>query len=111
MKKLNIDELEDRLDLNTINKEIKPVIEIFLAAINDWPEMANDLNDYEIQVRRFVNGETTKSQIIKRKIEIDYSRHAWQAESLAQILEVFSFYEENLSLREIINDLESRIDS
>jgi hypothetical protein len=35
--------------------------------------------------------------------------HAWQGESLAQILEVFKFYDQEISLWEIIYEIKERI--
>ncbi len=42
--------------------------------------------------------------------KIDYSKKAWQAESLSQLIEVYNYYEENKLLKEIFNEIEENVE-
>ena len=54
-------------------------------------------------------------EIDKQKLEeyiskIDYSKNAWKAESLSQLIEVYNFYEDRKPLNEILSEIKERID-
>ncbi len=102
----NIDKLQET---GKLTGNIKIVAEIFLSAINDWPEPVLSFEDYEEQVREFINEVTTKKNIELALEQIDVSKNAWKTESLSQILEIFQFSEEEISLRDIISFLKMQL--
>ena len=106
---LSISELEEIQEGNKTSSIPGKVIDAFLAAINDWPSPILTLDDFESEVSAFVNGDVTKAKIDAASKKIDYSRNAWQAESLSQILDVFQFYKDGTSLKEIIEDLKVKL--
>lgn len=52
---IHVQELQKLSEDN--NSYSKNIIDIFLAAINDWPKPILTLDDYEIQVRKFIKKE------------------------------------------------------
>jgi hypothetical protein len=101
MRELSIEELEKLQELNTLNSEMKKIVNVFLEAVNDWPNPISDLYDYEKQVNNFICGEPTKKKIEVALVGIDFSRDAWQSESLSVLLDVFKYYTPGISLKEI----------
>ena len=106
MIKLHISEIRN---LKILNPHTRKVIDIFLSAINDWPNSILTFEDYESEVEKFINGVTTKNNLQNILNKIDFSINAWQAESLSQVIEVFQYYNENMSLKSIIEDLKMKL--
>jgi len=103
---LSVAEVEELIQKGTFSDEETRIIEIILAAINDWPNPNSTLEDYELSVSEFIGGKSNKKNIEKSLKEIDLNKYAWQAESLAALREVFNFYgDQDLSLNEIISRL------
>ena len=109
MKKLEIIELEKVIELGKENTIIYNIIDILLNAINDWPNPIFNLDDYEVEVNNFIDGEPTKSKINLALSQINFSKNSWEAESLYQLVDVFQFYNEDISLKEIIIDLKMKL--
>ena len=107
--KLYICEIEKKIENNEIPEELSQVFKIILSSINDWPTSVLTLYDYEMQVEGFINNRTTKINIEKSLKTIDFSENSWQAESLAQILDVFQFYKIGYTLKEISNEVKNKI--
>lgn len=84
--------------------------EILIKAINDWPNPIIKLEDYELEVRNFIGGEITKNKLELRLSQIDLSKNAWEAESLSQLINVFQFYKEGASLKDIISNLRIKLE-
>jgi hypothetical protein len=103
--KLNIADIEKIAESNHVTEEIKFIVNTFLRAINDWPNQIENLDDYEFEVHDFIKGETQKKNIVKTLNNIDLNKYAWQAESLTQLLEVYNYFDKDLSLKEIIEKL------
>lgn len=106
MKNLSIREIEKMMANNEINEKLRAIIDVFLSSINDWPVDVLTLCEYEKEVESFIKNNTTKKNIEKVLRKIDFSKNSWEAESLTQILDVFQFYKNGLSLREITERLE-----
>jgi len=106
MGNLTIYELEKLQDSPGINSFNKKIIDILLAAINDWPDPIYSLNDYELVVRNFVGGVATPMRINAALSRIDYLKESWNAESLSQIEDLLKLYDNRVSLNEIIIELE-----
>ncbi|MGY0039913.1 hypothetical protein [Pedobacter sp. NJ-S-72] len=97
-------------DLDTLTGTLKDVTDILTGAFEDWPVPAITLDDYEFAVSQFIGGETTEDRIsCALTYCVDYSNYMWQAESLRGLLEVFCFYNEGISLKEIIAELKIKI--
>jgi hypothetical protein len=106
--KLKILQIEQIAELKSTSCEMKNVINIFISAMNDWPKVLTTLDDYENQVREFISANTSKENIITALTSIDFNKNAWESESLSQIIEVFDFFDEGLSLKDIIYLLERK---
>jgi hypothetical protein len=96
-------------DLEKMNSDVKEVVDVLMLAINDWPNQVVKLEDYEIEVSKFIGQEATAKGITLALTNIDYSVHSWQAESLSELLNVFNFYDDNVSLKEIIEGLKTKL--
>jgi hypothetical protein len=107
--KLIIRDLEEKVEAGSLIQETNDIINIFLNSINDWPISILTLEDYEKEVENFINGETKKANIEIKSKEIDLNTNAWNAESLCQIVEVFCYFDNNYSLKEIIEELKTRV--
>ena len=103
---LSIAEVEQLIQKKTFSDEESRIIEIILAAINDWPNPNLTLEDYELAITEFIGEKSNKNNIEKSLKKIDLNKYTWQAKSLAKLLEVFKFFgDRDLSLKEIISKL------
>ena len=109
MKILEISNLQKVQESERVKPIIKNIIGGLLIAINDWPNTIMKLEDYELEVQKFIGGEVTKNKLEVCLSQIDFSKNAWYAESLSQLVDVFKFYEQDVSLKEIIMDLGERL--
>lgn len=109
MENVSIDELEKIQEANE-DPSITKLVDIILTAINDWPTPIDDLKQYELEVAGFIGKKITKEEITKERIktalsQIDYSRDAWKGESISELIEIFEFYHEGISLHQIIKEI------
>ena len=107
-EKLEIKKLNEIIFSNESNIEI---VTVFLESINDWPVEVLTLEDYEIEVKKFIKSETNYNNIEFALKKIDFSSESWESESLYQIKEIFKFYEKGITLNEIIQDLKLKLNS
>lgn len=105
--KIYVDDLEELLDIEKKNSKARLVINILLASINDWPKAVDSLSDFDDAVNKFIRGSTSKMNISNSLKNIDFSKYSWESESLTGLLDVFEYYDDGLSLKEIIFHLES----
>lgn len=110
MKTLIISDLENVQESKKIDSIIRKVVGILLTAINDWPSPVIDLENYELEVKIFIGSKTTKQKIKSALTQIDFSKNSWQAESLTQVIDVFEFYKDGMSLKEIITELKIKLE-
>jgi hypothetical protein len=108
--KLYIKQVEKLKELELINTDIKKIVDIFLLAINDWPEMVLSFDDFEFVVSSLIKGDTLKKNIDDFLQTANLEKYAWQCESLSQINHVFKFYSKEISLKEIIEDVKTKMD-
>lgn len=106
---LYIQKLEEIQDGNKTDPVLNKTIDIFLAAVQDWPNPVLTLEDFETEISIFINGVATKDKINTILKVIDFSKNAWQAESLQQLTEVFQYYQEGMSIKEIIEDIKIKL--
>jgi DNA-binding MltR family transcriptional regulator len=106
MGNLTIYVLEKVKDSPEINSFDKKIVDLLLAAINDWPNPIFGLSEYELVVSDFIRGETTPLRIKGALSKINYLKESWQAESLSQIDKLLALFNNRLTLKEVIDDLE-----
>jgi predicted Zn-dependent peptidase len=106
--KLLIADIEESIEKGYYSTQNIAVVEILLSSINDWPNSIVSLDDFEIEVRDFILAEPVKANIENRLKNIDFNKYAWEAESLSQLLEVYNYFNDNISLQEIINELKQQ---
>ena len=107
MKSLTIQELEQIGKSEHLPISIKKAIDIILNAINDWPNPVLNLGQYEYEVKILVGGEVTKSRITQSLLQIDYSKNAWEAESVTQLLNLFEIFPNEDLLKHILRNIEN----
>jgi len=107
--KIDILKLEKKLASGITENNIREIVKIFLAAVNDWPSSLASLEDYEANIEKFIGSSTKKENIEFAIKNSDLSQHAWQVESLTQVLVVFQYYKNNIDLNQIIKDLKSKL--
>jgi len=107
--KLYVTQIEKLKDSGILNNEIEKVVNIFLLALNDWPDTVLTFDDFESVVHDLIKGATVKKNIEKFLQQVDLSKRAWEAESLSQIMEVYPFYDNDLTLKKIIEDLKTKM--
>jgi len=94
---------------NIANSDIpikyKDIAVAFLTALNDWPHNANDLYDFEIQLHKFIKRLPTKTNIDYFLKNISSASYAWEQESLYELLDVYKYYNADISIKYIIEDL------
>jgi hypothetical protein len=110
MKALGINKLLEIQELNNVKSIISSLLEVLLNSINDWPDSIETLEDFELKVRNIIGSEVTHKRLEIFLSKIDLSKNAWQAESLSQLLDIFNFYEDEISLRAILADLKQRLE-
>ncbi|WP_410221850.1 hypothetical protein [Pedobacter sp.] len=108
---LTLTELEKAQENEGISLFIREIIAILLSAINDWPSKTTNLADFDMEISHFLKNEVTKSNIEKKLLHINYTKNAWEAESLSNLQEIFSSHFENKSFKEIILELGFEIKS
>lgn len=108
---LSVSYLEKIQESEKLTGVIKEVINILLAAINDWPAPMVSLVDYEKEVYKLMGEEVSRKTMEEYISNIDYSKNAWKGESLSQLIEVFNYYKEGKQLKEIFNEIQIRIEN
>ncbi len=86
-------------------QNINQITSIIIDSLNDWPNEVKNLLDFEKQISEFIDAETTLKNISKSLCEIDFSKNSWQAESLTQLVELFSYFEKGQGLKYIFNNI------
>ena len=84
---------------NGINYELKKFIR----------KGKNILEEYEKEIYMFVGGDIDRKKLEIFVSELDYSKYAWEAESLSQIVEVYNYYEEKKHLKDILKEIKEII--
>ena len=101
-------ELEKVIEKNKQSK-IFEICEILLKSLNDWSNDINELEVFDYEIKQFILADSTKKNIEKKLKNIDYSKYSWQSESLYGLMELFNYYENNISLTDIISLLRKDI--
>jgi hypothetical protein len=78
----SISKIEEMVENEKFSTKMIPVVETLLSAVNDWSEPLDNFYDYEIAV---------------------VFNYAWEAESLSYIIEIYDYFEEGITLKEVID--------
>lgn len=100
--------LEKNQASEVLSSRTREILTILLAAINDWPRPIVHLADFEKDIHHFTGNEMDRTKLKEVISTIDYSKHAWEAESLCQLIEIYSYYDEKKILKEIFDEIEKQ---
>lgn len=106
---LSIDYIEKVQDSKKLSKDYKEVITILLTSINDWPQSIKTLEDFETQISNLVGNRANMINLKGFLSKIDFAKYAWEAESISQLLDVYNYYGSEKYLKEIIDDLQTKL--
>ena len=109
MKILQISKLIEIQEIIESKIFISKLVEIFLNSINDWPNSVVSLEDFELDVQNIIRTDVTQKSLEIFLSEINLTKNAWQAESLSQLIHIFDYYNDKVSLKEIIMDLKQKL--
>ena len=101
--------LEKNQSSEVFSPRTREILTILLAAINDWPRPIVHLADFEKDIHHFTGNEMDRTKLKEVISTIDYSKHTWEAESLSQLIEIYSYYDEKKSLKEIVDEIEKKL--
>ena len=104
-----VSEILTRVNDSSIGNEIREPLSILLSAINDWPEPLVSLEEFDAEVKEFIQGRVTSDQISRSLKKLDWGKDAWRGESITQVAELFKYFDGALSLTEIIERLKERL--
>lgn len=93
------------LEKKETNSILKKKLKIFLDAINDFPIEVNSFEEYFFELQNALSSLPNKKSLKQKLVTIDFSKDAWIAESISTILEIYNFYTCDLSLDQIIKEL------
>lgn len=110
MNNLTLDFLES-LDEDLLKDELKSQIDILVHAINDWPNNVGSLEELESDLVLLIKRPLTQERVESALSSLTYQNDAWKIESLTQLLELFTYYEEDLTLNEIFSHIFEEIPS
>jgi hypothetical protein len=105
---LTVDDIET-VSGRSINKRTEDIINILINSANDWPNEVLKIDEYIAEIEAFIHEPATKVSLEDALLKMDLLNNSWKAESITQVLEIYHFYDENLSLREIINAFEVEV--
>jgi len=105
----SISYLEEIQKSEKVTEAVKGIIKIILSAINDWPEAAISLEDFERGIYKLAGADVDRKKLEAYISEIDYSKNAWEAESLSQLIGIYDYYEEKRLLRDILQEIKDKI--
>lgn len=107
---LSVNYLEKIQESDKLPSGIKTTLNIFLAAINDWPNPVMDLVDYEKEIYKLLGEDVNRKKMEEYISRIDYSKDAWEGESLSQLIEIYNCYEGGKPLKEIFKEIKDKIE-
>lgn len=105
MIKITIEDLEDIKESNELSKVTKKVIHILLLAMNDWPKAIKTIDEYEIGISDLVGEDVDGNRLKDYSYKIDFSQQAWEAESVSQLMEVYTMYAKEKKIKHILEEM------
>lgn len=103
-----IDDIQRYID-NAPNDISTKMLKILLSSINDWPTPVLTLNEFLFSVEETLHGEASKRNLEQFLKTSDIRVDAWKQESIAEALEVFQYFDDGVTLRDIIANIEKVI--
>jgi|GEM_PF-809044 len=110
MNNLTLDFLE-YLDGYFLKDELKSQINILVHVLNDWPTNVESLEELEKELVTLTKRPFTKKRIESSLSKLTYYNDAWKIESLTQLISLFAYYRNDLTLNEIFNQINEEIPS
>lgn len=107
----SISYLEKIQESEKLTAVVKEIINILLAAINDWPNPIISLTEYEREIYKLAGEDVDRRKLEDHISKIDYSKNAWKAESLSQLIEVYNYYNEKKLLKDILKEIKEKIEN
>ncbi len=89
--------------------QLNQQLNLLKEAATDWPTEVFSVEHYAEELRSFIGKEADKKSLEDTNTRLDYNRHAWQAESIASILDLYKFYRSDVTLSYIIQDIKSKL--
>jgi hypothetical protein len=102
---LMIRKAEEILERRELNDRLLKIIGHLVAAANDWPSPVLSIEQLENEISIHIKRTITKRGITDFLHHADPLSNAWQLESLAEILEVFDYFDDGSTLDDIIKAL------
>jgi hypothetical protein len=112
-KIITLDELTDKIELETTDSKFRVCAESLLCALNDWPTMGlkepkDLLDELTNEVGRPLTYENLNSY--SNGLKITVSGNAWKMESVTSLLEMFDFerqgnFDKTVTLETVIEKL------
>jgi hypothetical protein len=103
---MQVSKYQEYLKSNEFSTNEKLVIQLLLDAANDWPKDQPTLLDFISDVERFLDETPNQFTLHNCLNNIDLSKNAWEAESLAQLIEIYKFYDGSKSLFDVLKSLD-----
>lgn len=76
-----------------------------LQSINDWPITILTTEDYISEIERKISSTADKDNIEKWINNVDVLSEAWYIESLGHLLEIYEYFDNDLSINDIIRSV------
>lgn len=101
------------MELELKDNKLQRVVDILLAAENDWPEAILSIEDYLIELKKHMKGFPLSKQNLNDLYynldSCDLPHFAWRVESASNLRDLYTYYNEELLVDEIINDIKIKL--
>ena len=105
MHVFSINKLQNDIDFDGSNSELKSAAINLLTAINDWPfQNTNNIEDFLKEISEELGSPLTINRFIEYSRTLSVEKDAWKMESFASIIEVFN-YNKTKTLNDITKDI------
>lgn len=114
MKELKIEDLEYMSELIPNDSNLKKSLEILSSSINDWPTSINNIDEFEKQVKMLINNEINERNInlfLSEFSALQLSNQAWKIEAISELVDIFHYYPNNISFKEIIINIQKELEN
>ena len=108
-KHLIIEDIEKAIESGLLDNDTAKVLNIFLAAVNDWPENVFSLEEYIAKIEEKLKTIPNKQELEDFLRNASVAKYAWNMESIAGLLEIYQFYDDHFSLEQILSDLKIKL--
>lgn len=102
---ISLEYLEDIKESGKLTKITQELVTIIVLAMNDWPSEVLSLADFETKIYTSIGEDLDKEKIEEYLINVDFTLNSWKAESICQLLEIYNYYDEGRTLKEIMKEI------